>query len=180
MLQPLDHTRIPALQNIDPFFLNPGFDPGRQYSVPYLWGSVGIGYRKSAVTRMPTSWKDLFVSDKYAGRIALLDDPLIVMRLAMKAMGKSLNDLSDANIAAAGAMIRRQSDNIVAFAPDNGQDLLLSGEADLVMEWNNTWKGHQDWDPELRYHQQMALGCDGTTLPVLWIDTLDFQKFQRI
>ena len=137
MLQPLDHTRIPALQNIDPFFLNPGFDPGRQYSVPYLWGSVGIGYRKSAVTRMPTSWKDLFVSDKYAGRIALLDDPLIVMRLAMKAMGKSLNDLSDANIAAAGAMIRRQSDNIVAFAPDNGQDLLLSGEADLVMEWNS-------------------------------------------
>ncbi len=137
MLQPLDHARIPALQNIDPFFLNPGFDPGRQYSVPYLWGSVGIGYRKSAVSKVPTSWNDLFASDKYAGRIALLDDPLIVMRLAMKAMGKSLNDLSDANIAAAEAMIRRQRGNIVAFAPDNGQDLLLSGEADLVMEWNS-------------------------------------------
>ena len=137
MLQLLDHARIPALENIDPLFLNPGFDPGRQFSVPYLWGSLGIGYRKSAVSKVPTSWNELFTSDQYAGRIALLDDPLIVMRLAMKAMGKSLNDLSDANIAAAEAMIRKQRDNIVAFAPDNGQDLLLSGEADLVMEWNS-------------------------------------------
>ncbi len=137
MLQLLDRARIPALDNIDPLFLNPGFDPGRQYSVPYLWGTVGIGYRKSAVSKVPTSWNDLFASDQYAGRIALLDDPLIVMRLAMKAMGKSLNDLSDDNIAAAKAMISKQRDNIVAFAPDNGQDLLLSGEADLVMEWNS-------------------------------------------
>lgn len=137
MLQPLDHSRIPALENIDPLLLDPGFDPGRRYSVPYLWGSIGIAYRKSAVNQVPTSWNDLFTSDQYAGRIALLDDPLIVMRLAMKAMGKSLNELSDANIAAAEVMLRKQRDNIVAFAPDNGQDLLLSGEADLVMEWNS-------------------------------------------
>ena len=50
----------------------------------------------------------------------------------------------------------------------------------LVMEWNNTWKGHPDWDSRLRYHHQRALGSDGTTIPVLWIDTLDFQKFQRM
>ncbi len=55
-----------------------------------------------------------------------------------------------------------------------------AGAKALVMEWNNTWKGHPDWDPELRYHHQRALGNDGTTLPVLWIDTLDFQKFQRM
>lgn len=50
----------------------------------------------------------------------------------------------------------------------------------VVMEWNNTWKGHQEWNPELRHHHQLALGSDGKTLPVLWIDTLDFQKFQRM
>lgn len=54
------------------------------------------------------------------------------------------------------------------------------GARALVMEWNNTWKGHPEWDPELRYHYQLAQGCDGTTIPVLWIDTIDFQKFQRL
>lgn len=58
--------------------------------------------------------------------------------------------------------------------------LAEAGVGALVMEWNNTWKGHQDWDPELRYHHQRAVGNEGTTLPVLWIDTLDFQKFQRM
>lgn len=54
------------------------------------------------------------------------------------------------------------------------------GAKALVMEWNNTWKGHPEWNPELRYHHQQAVGCDGTTLPVLWIDTIDFQKYQRM
>ncbi|ASJ75592.1 ABC transporter substrate-binding protein [Granulosicoccus antarcticus] len=137
MLQTLDHSQIPALKNIDPVLMDPVFDPGRQYSLPYLGGTIGIGYRKSAVREIPTSWNDLFTSNQHAGRIALLNDPLIVTRLAIKAMGKSLNDLDPANLAAAEAMISKQRPNIVAFAPDNGQDLLLAGEVDLAMEWNS-------------------------------------------
>ncbi len=57
---------------------------------------------------------------------------------------------------------------------------VAEGIGALVMEWNNTWKGHPDWDPELRYHWQKAVGNDGSAIPVLWIDTLDFQKFQRM
>ncbi len=54
------------------------------------------------------------------------------------------------------------------------------GASALVMEWNNAWQRHPDWDPELRYHHQLAQGCEGTSLPVLWIDTIDFQRFQRM
>ncbi len=54
------------------------------------------------------------------------------------------------------------------------------GAEALVMEWNNAWQRHPEWEEELRFHQQLAQGCEGTTLPVLWIDTIDFQKFQRM
>jgi len=53
------------------------------------------------------------------------------------------------------------------------------GAQALIMEWNNPWRRHPEWDPELRFHAQTARGCDGTELPLLWIDTLDFQKLQR-
>ena len=43
MLEPLDHSKIPNIANIDPVFMDPAFDPGRKYSLSYMWGTIGIG-----------------------------------------------------------------------------------------------------------------------------------------
>ena len=136
LLLPLDKSKIPNVSNIDPAFMDPAFDPGRRYSLPYMWGTIGIGYRKSAVSAVPSSWNELYTSDEYAGRLALMSNPVYVMQMALKAMGKSINDWSPENIAAVEKMIIEQKPNVVAFAPDNGQDLLLAGEVDIVEEWN--------------------------------------------
>jgi hypothetical protein len=32
------------LANVDPTFLDLDFDPGNRYSIPYQWGTLGIGY----------------------------------------------------------------------------------------------------------------------------------------
>lgn len=169
MLLPLDHSKIPNIANIDPNFLDPAFDPGRKYSLPYMWGTIGVGYRKSALEELPSSWSDLLASDKYAGRIALMSEPQTVMQMALKAMGKSLNDWSDENIAAAEKMIRDQKSNIVAFAPDNGQDLLLAGEVDIAMEWNGDILQAMDEDDDIAY----LLPDEGG---LLWEDTLCIPK----
>lgn len=169
MLMKLDHSKIPNMVNLDEGFLNPAFDPGRAYSLPYMWGTIGIGYRKSAVDSVPTSWNEILNSDKYAGRIALMSEPQTVLQLAMKAMGKSLNDWSDENIAAAEAMISKQKSNIVAFAPDNGQDLLLAGEVDLAMEWNGDILQVMEEDDDIGY----VVPDEGT---ILWEDTLCIPK----
>ena len=165
MLMELDHSKIPNLANIDDNFLDPAFDPGRKYSVPYMWGTIGIGYRKSAVEDTPASWNEMLNSDKYAGRIALMSEPQTVLQMALKAMGKSLNDWSDENIAAAEAMIIKQKPAIVAFAPDNGQDLLLAGEVDLAMEWNGDILQVMEEDDDIGYVVPEEGG-------LLWEDTL--------
>ena len=71
---PLNHSKLPNMKNIDPDpnFSNPPFNPGLKYGVPYMWGTMGVGYRKSKVKKPTTSWKVLFDSDEYSGRIALL------------------------------------------------------------------------------------------------------------
>ncbi len=169
MLMKLDHSKIPNIANIDEGFLNPAFDPMREYSLPYLWGTIGIGYRKSAVDGTPTSWNEILNSDKYAGKIALLSEPQTVLQMAMKAMGKSLNDWTDENLAAAEAMISAQKGNIVAFAPDNGQDLLLAGEVDLAMEWNGDILQVMEEDDDIGY----VVPDEGG---LLWEDTLCIPK----
>lgn len=169
MLVPLDHSKIPNKANLDPDFTNPAHDPGRKYTMPYMWGSIGIGYRKSAVSAEPDSWAALLTSDEYAGRISLLGDGATNFQMCLKLMGKSLNDWSDENLAAAEAMLIAQKSRITAFAPDNGQDLLLAGEVDLCMEWNGDILQAMDEDDDIGF----VIPKEGG---LLWEDALCIPK----
>ncbi|MFK7943578.1 MAG: PotD/PotF family extracellular solute-binding protein, partial [Paracoccaceae bacterium] len=169
MLEPLDHSMIPNMSNIDPNFQDAAFDPGRKYSMPYMWGTLGIGYRKSKVEGVPDSWGALYTSDKYADKIAMLSTPDYVLGMAMKLMGKSLNDWSDENIAAAVEMVLAQKANIAAFAADNGQDLLLAGEVDLAMEWNGDILQTMEEDDDIAF----VVPKEGS---LKWEDTLCIPK----
>jgi len=169
MLEPLDHSKIPNMANLNANFLDPGFDPGRKHSMPYMWGTVGVGYRISRFETAPDSWAELLTSDRHSGRIALLSDGPNVFGAALKFMGKSLNDWTDENIAAAEELIVRQKPHIAAFAPDNGQDLLLAGEVDIVMEWNGDILQVMDEDDDLGFFVPREGG-------LVWEDTLCIPK----
>lgn len=136
LVQELDHSKIPNMANVDPTFIDVAYDPGRKFSMPYTWLALGIGYRKSKVSAVPDSWKVLFDSAEYAGKIALLSEAGDVMRLGAKYLGHSVNAITPEIIAEVEAMMIRQKPNIRTFHEDNGQDLLLSGEVDLVLEYN--------------------------------------------
>jgi spermidine/putrescine transport system substrate-binding protein len=136
MLMPLDHAKIPNIKNIDPAFADAAYDPGRKYSMPYTWLVLGIGYRKSKVQGVPDSWKWLFDSPQYQGRIALLSESADLVRLAAKYKGHSLNAIPPEVVAEIEQMLIRQKPYVKAFHDDNGQDMLLSGEVDVVLEYN--------------------------------------------
>ena len=44
------------------------FDPNNEYSVPYMWGTVGIIYNKNMVDEAVDSW-DILWDEKYTGQI---------------------------------------------------------------------------------------------------------------
>ena len=55
MLDRIDQDKISNMGNIDKNFLNPIFDPNREYSIPYMWGTIGIGFNKKRVSKTPDS-----------------------------------------------------------------------------------------------------------------------------
>jgi hypothetical protein len=48
-----------------------------------------------------------------------------------------------------------------------------------IMEWNNPRSSYPEWENEWRYFPQKAVGNDGLTMPLIWADSIAFQKFQR-
>ncbi len=166
LLLPLDHAKIPNLANVDPAFADPAFDPGLAHSMPYFWGTIGLGYRSSAAS--PKSLADLFDSDEYAGRIALLNT-IDTIRATLKYLGHSLNSKDPAELDAVVEALTRNKPKIKAFAPDTGQDLLIAGEVDVCLEYNGDILQVIDEDDDLAY----VVPEEGSEL---WEDTMCIPK----
>ena len=123
LLVKLDHARIPNFRkNIAPDFQDGDFDPGRLYSIPYMWGTMGIAYRKSKVEK-PTSWSSVWgpESDQHKGRIAWISESDAMLGMAMKSMGHSYNSNEEAHITAAADLLAKYKKNILTIAEDNGR-----------------------------------------------------------
>ena len=170
MVSPLDHAKIPNMSNIDKKFQDAAFDPGRKYSIPYMWGTLGIGYRKSkSEGGVMDSWKVLLDSDKFAGKLSLLGDAQNVIGCTLKYLGHSFNTTNPAEIKEAEELLIKQKKNVKVFADDNGQDLLASGEVDACMEWNGDIIQVMKEDKDLAY----AVPTEGT---LLWQDCVCIPK----
>lgn len=165
MLMPIDHSKIPNMANIDKPFQDTSFDPGRKHSIPYMWGTLGVGYRISKVEGTVDSWKTLLDDDKYAGRISLLGDAQNVIGCALKYLGYSFNTRTAAEIKNAEELLIAGKKNIKVYADDNGQDLLASQEVDIAQEWNGDILQVMNEDKDLTY----IVPTEGS---LLWQDTM--------
>ena len=86
---------------------------------------------------------------EYSGRIALLSEGGIGATL--KYLGYSYNSKNPKEIKAAEELLIKQKPHVKVFAEDNGQDLLLSGEVDLTMEWNGDILQVMEEDDDISY-----------------------------
>jgi spermidine/putrescine transport system substrate-binding protein len=171
MLSPLDQSKIPNKKNLLPEFQDADFDPGRKYSMPYTWLVLGIGYRKSAMKGgvVPDSWKYLYDSAEYKGKISLLSESADLFRIGFKYLGKGINDATPELIKQVEDMLIKQKANIKNFHNDDGQDLLMSREVDLVLEYNGDIAQKETEDPDLAFvvpKEGSLLNSDCMCIPV--------------
>jgi len=133
LLMPLDLSKIPNFANISQSLKNPPYDPNNQYTVPYQWGTIGIGYNKTKVGKAITSWNDLF---SYSGSVAWLDDGRAMLGIALKMLGFDPNTKNAAEVKQAADFLQAHAQNLKVIAPDDGQDRLAKGEEDMVVEYS--------------------------------------------
>jgi spermidine/putrescine transport system substrate-binding protein len=152
LIQPLDLAKIPNRKNILPGFQNPPFDPGRRWSMPYTWLVLGLGYRKSKmIGGVPDSWKWVLDSDRYKGRIGVFSESDDMIELGAKYLGYSVRHIPATVVERVAQMYIRQKPNIKIFHHDEGQDLLLAGDIDIVMEYSGDIAQVMVEDPDLDF-----------------------------
>ncbi|MCU1465998.1 MAG: hypothetical protein JWM72_1926 [Actinomycetia bacterium] len=129
LVQPLDLSLIPNVKNLDPRFRNAAYDPNNQYSIPWQWGTTGIGFDKRKVGGAVTDW-DAFNLPAVAGKSSYLDEARDAFAMALFALKKDPNTLDSGDLDAAEQYLIDLKKKIQKITSDY-QDPLKSGQ--LVM-----------------------------------------------
>ena len=92
MLEPLNFDNIPNFADVDPALKNPAYDPENLYSVPYMFGILGIIYNTTLVDpdEDMETW-DVMWNEKYDHDILTFDNSRDAIGIALMKLGYSLN-----------------------------------------------------------------------------------------
>jgi hypothetical protein len=69
--------------------------------------------------------------------------------------------------------------NEMAYSGGIVEHYIKAGYDGIIMEWNNPRSTHPEWKNEWRYNPQKAIGPNGQLIPLIWADSIAFQKYQR-
>ena len=151
MLQPLDQSRLSGLKNLDPNLLNMEYDPGNRFSVPYFWGSTGIGVNADEIDPATVrSWKQLW-DPRYKRQLLLTDDVREVFHVALSINGHSPNTTDPAEIKQAYELLKGLMPNVLVFNSDAPREPFLAGDVSLGMIWNGEVIMAQEEDDAIQY-----------------------------
>jgi len=164
LLAELDQTKIPNLAHVYQHLKGLYYDPTNTYSIPYLWGTTGLGYNADLVSPPPDSWQVLW-DERYKGRISLLNDEREVFGMALRASGESLNATDPATLDAAKTRLMAQKALVKTYTSENYDQLLLSGDVALAHGWSGAIMRAAAERPSIKY----VIPKEGGTI---WQDNL--------
>jgi len=166
LVAPLDKGRLAGLANLDPFFQDPPYDPGLQYSVPYLWGTTGLAYREDLVRGPVDSYAVLFDPKAQVGPFLLLDEMRETIGAALRYLGYSLNTTDPEALEKAKELLIAAKARSVGFAGGvEALNRILGGDAAVSLAYSGDVLQARQEDERLRY----ALPKEGGTL---WTDAM--------
>ncbi len=131
----LDHAKLPNLKNIGPEYRGLPHDPGLDYSVPYMQGTVGIVVNTEKVKEPIAGYADVF-QPKHKNRIVVLDDPLEIVTWAMATRGLGPDEVTRENLAKVRPVLEQWLPLVKVYDSDSPKTALLNGDVDLGVVWS--------------------------------------------
>lgn len=165
LLQELNLDNIPNIEQMDKAYLDLPMDPGNKYSVPYMFGTIGIIYDQNVVTEEVDSW-DILWDEKYKDKVFMFDTYRDTIGVALKTLGYSMNSTSEQELEEAKELLLEQRTLVdPKYGVDNGTTMIANGETALNMIWSGEGLNLQDEFPNLKY----VIPKEGVNF---WIDSL--------
>jgi spermidine/putrescine transport system substrate-binding protein len=166
-IAPIDPEAVPNLVHLDPRWLPEG-PIARGAAVPYVWGTLGIAWRRDLLGHDLDTWMDLLRPDAdLRGRMLMSADSLDLVGMALKALGHSMNSADPEALAAARELLLAQAPAVRrygALAVDETSEL-LSGEVAAAMTFNGDAAALMEHNEAVAYLVPQEGGA-------LWVDYL--------
>ncbi|MDP1629994.1 MAG: polyamine ABC transporter substrate-binding protein [Caulobacter sp.] len=146
-LSPLDFDKLPGRKNLWPDLMTrmEPFDPGGKFTIPYMWGTVGIGFNKAEIAkRLPgvaiDSW-DVVLKPENLARLKdcgvyFLDAPEDMFAVTLNYMGKDPNSKVVADYVAATALLQSLRPYVTKFHSSEYVNALANGDACIAIGYS--------------------------------------------
>ena len=166
MLEKINFDNVPNIKYVDQIYKDAakGFDSANEYSVPYLWGTVGILYNKTMVKEPVDSWGILW-DTKYKDNILMQKSVRDAFGITLKYLGHSLNSTDEKELEEAKQKLiqQKQSGVVQAYVVDEVRDKMIGNEAAIGVIYSGEALTCQSENPDLEY----VIPKEGSNL---WID----------
>jgi putrescine transport system substrate-binding protein len=180
--KPLDKAALPNLANMDEGMLKnlARYDPENKHAVPYMWGTVGIGYNvdkvKTALGDVPVDSWQVLLDPKNAAKlkacgIALLDAPTDVVDSVLIALGRDPNSEKEEDLKAAEAALMAIRPNVRYFHSSQYITDLANGEICIAIGYNGDVLQARDRANEAGKGVKIAFAIPKEGAQV-WMDTM--------
>jgi putrescine transport system substrate-binding protein len=147
VFQKLDKSKLPNISNMWDVVADrtAKYDPGNEYSINYMWGTVGIGYNTKKVSdalgvETIDSWDAFFDPAKLAKLadcgVYVLDSPSDILPTAMKYLGLDPEGNSPEDFAKAEEALMKIRPFIRKFHSSEYINALASGDICLAVGWS--------------------------------------------
>lgn len=165
LLAELDFDNMPNTKNIGSMFMEKSkeFDPENKYSVPYMWGTVGILYNKTMVSDPVDSW-DILWNEKYKDNILMQNSVRDAFMVALSRLGYSINSTDETELQEAKQTLIDQKPLVQAYVIDQVRDKMIGGEAALGVIYSGEALVCQQQNTDLDY----VVPKEGSNI---WIDS---------
>ncbi|MCR5808519.1 MAG: spermidine/putrescine ABC transporter substrate-binding protein [Clostridiales bacterium] len=152
MLVELDMSKIPNAKNISEKMLGitDSFDPGNKYSLPYMWGTVGILYNTKMVDEEVDSW-DILWNEKYAGKIWQYDSVRDAIAVSLLRLGYDINTRNADEVNKAKEELIKQIPLLKGCGTDNIKTSMQKNKAALAVVYSGDALEAMDKNPNLAY-----------------------------
>jgi putrescine transport system substrate-binding protein len=186
VFQKLDKSKLPNLVNAwdDIARRLAVYDPGNEYAVNYMWGTVGIGYNvakaKAALGgRLIDSWDVLFKPEVIAKfkdcGVHMLDSADDVFPAALHYLKLDPNSINPADLERAADLVTKVRPSVRKFHSSEYLNALAGGDICLVLGFSGDVKQAQKRAAEAKNGVEIgyAIPRDGAQL---WFDNLAIPK----
>jgi spermidine/putrescine transport system substrate-binding protein len=170
-LEKLDKSAIPNIKNLQPTQRHPGWDPNRDYSLPWQSGMTGIGFDPKLTGGPVTSLHQLLTDPKLKGKVTMLTEMGDSMGVAMLANGDDPSKVTDKTFNKALDLLQKavNSGQIRQFTGNDYAQLLANGSISACLAWSGDMVQLQADHPGL----QWVLPKDGG---MIWTDNMLIPK----